>query len=141
MSTKPIALLAAVLTTATLASPPVLAAKAMLTDEAIAEISGAANNITFNGNFDSSASLTGGANGNIQISGYQWADEHTNDQSQYKGSNNQSGAYSQVQQNINGEANALFVGAVSQNVLISSGETIGGSQNVTGYAVVARGGF
>jgi hypothetical protein len=124
-----------------LLSEPVIAARAILSDEAIDEVAGAGNDYTFSGNSSATVSLAGGASGNVQIDGYQWSDDHSTDQSQNKGGNNQSGFDSQVQQNISGHANALFMGSVSQNVLISSGGAVGGSQNNTAYSVVASGGF
>ena len=141
MVIKPIAVVVAGMAVALLLSEPVFAARALLSDEAIDEVAGAGNDYTFSGNSSATVSLAGGANGNIQLEGYQWSDDHSNDQSQSKGGNNQSGSASQVQQNISGHANALFVGSVSQNVLISSGGAVGGSQNNTAYAVVASGGF
>ena len=126
---------------AILLSEPVIAAKALLSDEAIDEISGNANDYTFNGKLNATVSLAGGASANSQFDSYQWSDGHASDQSRNKGANNQSGAASQVQQNISGQANALFVGSASQNVLISKGGYVGGGQNNMAYAVVAGGGL
>ena len=141
MFAKPITLLVAGMAAAILWSAPVLAAKISLSDEAIAEISGNANEYTISGNSSATASLAGGANGNIQFVRYQWSDDHSNDQSQNKGANNQSGPTSQVQQSISGHANAIVVGSVSQNVLINSGGSVEGSQNTMAYAVAASGGL
>ena len=141
MITKPIAIVTAGMIAAILLSYPVFAAKTALSDEAIAVISGNANDYTISGNSSASVSMTGSANANIQIDKYQWSDNHTNDQSQNKGGNNVSGSASQVQQNVSGHANALVVGSVSQNVLISNGGSGGDNQNIIAYAVVVDGGF
>jgi hypothetical protein len=140
MIKKPIALVMVGITAAILTATPVFAAKITLSDEAIAEVFGNANDSSTGGNSNVTASLAGDANGNIQINGYQWNDNHTSDDSQNKDANNQSGASSQVQKNISAKANALFVGAASQNVLINSGP-VAGSQILTAYAVAANGGF
>lgn len=138
---KPFVLVMAGMAAAILLSTPVFAAKASLSDEAIDEVSGTANDFAFSGNSSTTASLASGASANIQFNGYQWSDEHTTDQSQNKGANNQSGSASQVQQNISGHANALVVGSVSQNVLINIGGSVEGSQNAVAYAAVVGGGF
>jgi hypothetical protein len=141
MITKSIALGVAGMAVAILLSAPVFAAKVPLNDEAIDKVYGNANDYTFSGDSNTTVSLAGGGSANVQFSGYQWSDVHTNDQSQDKGANNQSGSASQIQQNVNGQANALFVGSVSQNVLMNKGGAVGGSQNLMAYAAVARGGF
>jgi hypothetical protein len=141
MLMKPVVLVAAGVAAAVLLSAPVFAAKTPLSDEAMAEVSGHANDYTFNGNSNTTVSLAGGAGANVQFVGYQWSDNHASDQSQDKGANNQSGSASQVQQHVGGQANALFVGSVNQNVLINSEGSTSGNQNVTAYAVVAHGGF
>ena len=138
---KPIVFGVACMAVVILLSEPVFAEKAPLSDEAIDEISGNANDSTFNGNLSATVSLAGGASANSQFDSYQWSDEHTTDQSQNKGANDQSGSASQVQQNISGQANSLFVGSASQNVLINRGGSVGGSQNNMAYAVVAGGGL
>ncbi len=138
---KPIVLVVACMVAAILLSEPVFAAKSSLSDEAIDKVSGNGNDYTFNGNLNSTVSLASGASANSQFDTYQWSDDHATDQSRNKGANNQSGSASQVQQNISGQANALFVGSASQNVLISRGGYVGGSQNNMAYAVVAGGGL
>jgi len=141
MFKKPIVLAVAGMATAILISAPVFAAKTLLSDDAIATISGNSNNLTVSGNSTETVSLAGNGNANIQFNWYQWSDNHTNDQSQNKGGNNVSGSASQVQQNVSGHANALVVGSVSQNVLISNGGSGGDNQNIIAYAVVVDGGF
>lgn len=141
MIAKPIAIVTAGMIAVILLSEPVFAAKTALSDEAIAEISGNANNYTISGNSSVTVSVTGSANANIQIDKYQWSDDHSSDQNHDKNANNQSGSASQVQQNITSHANALFVGSVSQNVLISNGGSIGNSQNLMAYSTLADGGF
>jgi len=141
MIIKPIAVVVAGMAVAILLSEPVFAARALLSDEVLDEVAGRTNDFTFNGNSSTTVSLASSASGNIQFDGYQWSDDHSTDQSQNKNANNQSGSASQVQQNISGHTNALFVGSVSQNVLISGAGAVGTGQSNTAYAVVANGGF
>ena len=140
MITKSIALGVAGMAVAILLSAPVFAAKAPLSDEAIDKVYGGANDYTSNGDSNTTASLTAG-NANVQFNGYQWSDVHTGDQSRNLGANDQSGSASQVQQNVSGQANALFVGSASQNVLINREGPVAGSQSLMAYAAVVRGGI
>ena len=141
MITKRVTLIVTGMAAAIFFSVPVFAAKVLLSDAVLNEVTGNANRYSVNGNLDSTASIGDGAKTNIQITAYQWSDDHANDRSQDKGANDQSGATSQVQQHIGGQANALVVGAVSQNVLMNGGESVGGDQIVTAYAAVSEGGF
>ena len=141
MTTKPIVLVVAAMAVAILLSAPAFAAKASLSDEEIDAVSGNANNYTFSGDLSSTVSLAADANANIQFDWYQWTDVHVADDSNKKGANDQSGFASQVQQNIDGKANALIVGAAGQNVLNNSGGFVGGSQTNLSYAAFASGGF
>lgn len=129
MYSKPLSLIVAGLAAAILMSAPVFAAKVSLNDEAIAEVSGSANDTTFGGDSNATISAAGGASANSQL---------PSDQSQNYAASNQSGSDSRVQQNINGLNNALSVGAVSQNTVINSGGTVVGSLSVVGYALIAR---
>lgn len=141
MITRPIALVAASMAAAILLSAPVFAAKTSLSDEAIDEVFGNANNFTFSSDSSATLSLAGGASANIQFDWYQWTDVHASDNSIRKGANDQSGFASQVQQNIGGKANALIVGAAGQNVLNNSGGSVAGNQTNMSYAAFAGGGF
>ena len=93
---KPIVLVVVYMAAVILLSEPVFAAKASLSDEAIDDVSGNANDSAFNGNLSATVSLAGGTSANSQFDSYQWSDEHTTDQSQNKGANNQSGSASQA---------------------------------------------
>jgi len=140
MVTKSLALVA-VGTAAILLSTSVFATRAPISDEVMDGVYGNANAYSVSGGSASSVSLSGGANANVQYSGFQWADNHAGDSSVRKNANDQSGDASQVQQNLSGKANALVVGAVSQDVVSNSGGDIAGSQIATSYAVFTSGGF
>jgi hypothetical protein len=145
MKMKPIALAVAGLAAATLLSAPVFAAKTSLSDEAMDAVSGKDNTYTFSSDSTAVVSLASDASANIQFDWYQWQDFHTGDASTNKGANSQSGAASQVQQNISGEANALIWGSAGQNVLTnaegSGGVGVGNDQTNMSYGVFAGGGF
>ena len=145
MKMKPIALAVAGMAAATLLSAPVFAAKVSLSDEAIDAVAGKDNTYTFSSDNTSTVSLASDASANIQFDWYQWQDFHTNDTSQNKGANDQSGSASQVQQSISGEANALIWGSAGQNVLTnnegSGGVGVASSQVNMSYGVFAGGGF
>jgi hypothetical protein len=141
MVTTPHALVVAGLAAAIFASTTVFAAKTPLSDEVMDGVYAGANNFTFNGNANSSMSLSGGANANIQFNWYQWSDTHAADGGINNNANNQSGDASHVQQNLTAKTNALMVGAVAQNILSNSGGDVAGSQTVMSYAVFNGGGF
>ena len=138
MHTKPFPLIVAGMVAAIFMSAPVFAAKVPLSDDAIAEISGSANNTTFGGNSSATASSAGGANSNSLLAANSGPDVQTSDQNQNYAANNHSGSNSQVQQNIHGLNNALSVGAISQNAVVNSGGSVGDTMNVMGYAIIAR---
>ena len=145
MKMKPIALVVAGMAAATLLSAPVFAAKVSLSDKAIDEVSGKANDYTFSSDSTATVSLASDASANIQFDWYQWTDLHTADGSTNKGANDQSGSASQVQQNIAGQANALIWGSAGQNVLTNTegagGVGVGNDQTNMSYGVFAGGGF
>jgi len=141
MFTKQISLLTAGMAIAFLLSTSVYAAAISLGDDAMAEITGSANDTAFSNNPGVNVSLPGNSNSNGLLAGNLWSNDLTTENSQNFIASNQSGAASQVQQNINGLNNALTVGSVSQNAVVNSGGTIGGGLNVVGYAVVARSDF
>lgn len=145
MKMKPIALVVAGMAAATLLSSPVFAAKVSLTDKAIDEVAGKANDYTFSSDSNATVSLSSDASANIQFDWYQWTDLHTADASTNKGANDQSGSASQVQQNISGQANALIWGSAGQNVLVNTegtgGVGVGNDQSNMSYGVFAGGGF
>ena len=141
MKMKPIALAVAGMAAATLLSAPVFAAKVSLTDEAIDAVSGKDNSYSFASDNTAVVSLASDASANIQFDWYQWQDLHSTDQSGNKGANDQSGTSSLVQQNISGQANALIWGSAGQNVLVSTGASVGNDQANMSYGVFAGGGF
>ena len=141
MITKPIVLVVAGMAAAILMSTPVFAAKAPLSDEVMDGVYGNSNDYTVSGDTNSTMSLSGGASANIQFAWYQWSDTHAADGSINKNANDQSGDASQVQQNLTAKANALMVGAASQNILSNSGGDVAGSQTIMSYAVFTGGGF
>ena len=122
-------------------SIPAFAAKEPLSDELMADVYGNSNDFILSGNTSLTISLSGDTNSNIQIGKFQWSDKHAADQSLNKNANNQSGSDSQVQRDFSGQVNALFVGSVSQNVLLNTGGYIEGNQNVSSLAVASSGGF
>ena len=139
MFAKPIRLAMAGTAVALLLSTSTFAAKIPLSDGAIAEITGSANDTLFGEKSGTGVSSSG--NSSTLPASDPWANGLTTDHSQNFIATNQSGSDSQVQQNINGLNNALSVGSVSQNAIINSGGTIDGGLNVVGYAVVARSDF
>ena len=141
MFTKPIPLVMASMAMALLLSTSAFSAGIPLGDEAIAGISGSANDTSFSDNPGANVSLTDNSNSNGSPVSNIWSNDLTTNQSQNFIASNQSGAASQVQQNINGLNNALTVGSISQNAVVNSGGTIGAGVNVIGYAVVTRGNF
>ena len=142
MKMKPIALVVAGMAAATLLSAPVFAGKVSLSDSALDSVSGKDNNYyTFNSDSTATVSLASDASANIQFDWYQWTDNHSGDTSTNKGANDQSGSSSQVQQNVTGQANALIWGSAGQNVLVSTGASVGNDQANMSYGVFAGGGF
>jgi hypothetical protein len=145
MKMKPIALAVAGMAAATLLSAPVFAAKVSLSDEAIDAVAGKDNTYAFASDNTAVVSLAADASANIQFDWYQWQDYHTGDGSTNKGANDQSGSASQVQQSVQGSANALIWGSAGQNVLTnregSGGAGIASSQVNMSYGVFAGGGF
>jgi hypothetical protein len=145
MKMKPIALAVAGMAAAGLLSAPVFAAKVSLGDKALDAVSGK-NAYNFSSSNTATVSLASDASANIQFDWYQWEDNHSGDASYNKGANDQSGSASQVQQNIQGEANALIWGSAGQNVLnnvgsIGSAQGVASSQVNMSYGVFAGGGF
>ena len=122
-------------------SLPAFAAKEPLSDEFMANVYGNSNDFILSGNTTTTISLSGDTNSNIQIDKFQWSDKHAADQSLNKNANDQSGSDSQIQRDFSGQVNALFVGSVSQNVLLNTGGYIEGNQNVSSFAVASSGGF
>ena len=140
MFTKIPALIVAGMTAAILTTGSASAAKISVSDDIMASIYGSANDTTFNG--DTNATNSANNDGtNIQAAAQPHSDSTSNGQYQNFTASNQSGAGSQVQQNISGLNNALPVGSVSQNAVINTSGSVGGTMNVYGYALVARGDF
>jgi hypothetical protein len=113
---------------------PVTAEMALIGDSDLASISGKENSMGCAcGNPDV------GTDGNIQINAYTWQDNHSADQSDHKGANDQSGDNSQVQQTFVGQLNAITWGAYA--AITSTAVTIGGDQLGESWATLYLGGF
>ena len=139
MKMKPSVLLVAGMAAATMMSAPVFAAKIVLSDDALDAVYGEANSSIINGVSNSTISATN-AKGNIQIGSYQWDDNHSADSSLNKGANDQSGDFSQVQQNATTVANALAWGTVSQSITTNNA-AVGHDQKSESWAIMYIGGF
>ena len=141
MQFRTIGVIAATIILVIIPSLPTFAAKEPLNDEYMDDVYGNSNDFILSGNTSMTISLSGDTNSNIQIGKFQWSDKHVADQSLNKNANDQSGSDSQVQKDFNGQANALFVGSVSQSVLLNNGGNVNGSQKVSSIAVGSSSGF
>ena len=141
MQFRNIGFVAATIILVIIPSLPTFASKEPLSDGFMADVYGNSNDIILSGNASTTISLSGNTNSNIQIGKFQWSDKHVADQSLNKNANDQSGSDSQVQKDFNGQANALFVGSVSQSVLLNNGGNVNGSQKVSSIAVGSSSGF
>ncbi len=120
---------------------PVYAAKVTLEDAELSQVAGKDNTYVFGGQATSQVSNSGG-NANIAFGWFQWSDDHSADKSIGKGSNDESGVSSAVQQNVTASANNLAWGAIGQNVLTNAGKvTLTGPEVNMAYGVLAVGGF
>jgi hypothetical protein len=111
---------------ALLLAVPVWAEMAVVSDSDLGSVTGK-NNYLENGS------------ANIQIDIFSWTDDHTADQSDHKGANDQSGTSSTVQSDVHAAANVINWGAAAQNNLVS--DSIAGTQENMSYGVFAGGGF
>ena len=141
MQFRTIGVIAATIILVIIPSLPTFAAKEPLNDEYMDDVYGNSNDFILSGNTSMTISLSGDTNSNIQIGKFQWSDKHVADHSLNKNANDQSGSDSQVQKDFSGQVNALFVGSVSQNVLLNTGGYIEGNQNVSSFSVASSGGF
>jgi hypothetical protein len=119
---------------------PVYAAKQTIGDEALDGITGKADNVaTIQGNSTLTVGMSS-SNGSVQVGYYQWNDDHSADASDHKGANDQSGANSGVQQNVNSTVNTLLWGAGAQVSTVNTA-AIGESQDVESWGTMYLGGF
>ncbi|HKJ22914.1 MAG TPA: hypothetical protein VKA13_07480 [Gammaproteobacteria bacterium] len=119
---------------------PVYAAKQTMDDQSLAGITGkASNQATVSGNSSLNEFMNSAA-GTVQVGYYQWNDDHSADASDHKGANDQSGANSMVQQNINAVENTLAWGGASQAATVNTA-SIGGNQKQTSWWIMYLGGF
>ena len=141
MKTKKIASTAfATAVSLAMASPSILAGTVAVSDSQLDTITGT-NNLSTVGGSDSTAVNGFTASGNVQVGYFQWADDHTSDQSTNKGGNIQSGDESQVQQAATVDANGLAWGGMAQSITVNTGSTIGSSQNLESWWIMYIGGF
>lgn len=112
--TKMIAGLAGAAAGALLTMPVYAAGLKTLDDSSLAGITGKSNSVNFSGAGGTLSVTNSTSNGDIGIGFYQWSDDHTGDNSNHKGANDQGGATSHVQQNVAGNVNILLWGAGAQ---------------------------
>jgi len=84
--------------------------------------------------------LMNSSNGSIQVGSYQWNDNHSADASDHKGANDQSGAFSRVQQNVNSTINAIVWGSAAQVSTINTAP-VQGDQVTQAWSTMFLGGF
>ena len=124
-----------------MSSPSILAGPVAVSDSQLDAISGK-DNTSFVGASDSTSILGEvGVAGNVQVGYYQWEDDHSSDQSQNKGGNDQSGAESQVQQNVAVQANELAWGGASNSITVNTVSPIGHDQVAESWWIMYLGGF
>lgn len=124
----------------TFAATPTFAAKHIVDNVELDGISArASNQVTITGN-SFLKGLMNSSKGSIQIGSYQWSDDHSTDGSNHKGANDQSGAFSRVQQNITTSINALVWGAAAQVSTVNTAP-VRGDQTTQAWATMFLGGF
>jgi len=117
---------------------PVQAEMLSVADSDLAAITGKDNASTLTG----TSSLTqgvDGSNGNITVGYFQWNDDHSTDQSNHKGANDQSGAASAVQANVVSALNGITWGAYA--AVNTTAASIGNSFDSETWATLYVGGF
>ncbi len=121
---------------------PAYAAKVTLKDADLSQVAGRDNTYVFGGAATSQITNSGGAKANITFGWFQWSDDHSADKSLGKGSNDQSGTASAVQQNVSATINNLAWGSIGQSVVTNAGKvTLSGPEVNMAYGVLAVGGF
>jgi hypothetical protein len=125
-----------------LLASPAFAAKTTLDNADLSQISGQNNIYTFGSVADSSITNSQDASANISIGWFQWQDDHSNDLSDHKGSNDQSGSATAVQQHVTATVNSIAWGSLGQSAVVNSGKvTLSGPLINMAYGVFAAGGF
>lgn len=108
-----------------------------------AELSGitarATNQVAISGN-SFLKELMNSANGSIQVGSFQWNDNHSNDHSDHKGANDQSGAFSRVQQNVTASINSIVWGSAAQVSTVNTAP-VHGDQVTQAWSTMFLGGF
>lgn len=84
--------------------------------------------------------LMNSTNGSIQVGSFQWNDNHTGDQSDHKGANDQSGAFSRVQQDVSANINAIVWGSAAQVSTVNTAP-VKGDQVTQAWSTMFLGGF
>jgi len=124
----------------TFAATPAFAAKHLVNNVELDGISArASNQVAISGN-SFLKGLMNSSNGSIQVGSYQWSDDHSTDGSNHKGANDQSGAFSRVQQNVTTTINALVWGAAAQVSTVNTAP-VHGDQTTQAWATMFLGGF
>jgi hypothetical protein len=125
-----------------LLASPAFAAKTSLGDGDLNMVTGKDNTYTFGSVATSTITNSQDASANIAFGWYQWTDDHSGDLSDHKGSNNQDGSATAVQQNVSATVNGLVWGAMGQNQLTNGGTvSLTGPETNMAYGVFAGGGF
>jgi hypothetical protein len=129
---------------ALLVAMPAKAEMTAVGDSDLAGISGkagSANDYTFSSASTTNQANTGGSSSNIEFGWFQWNDDHAKDVSNHKGANDQSGAASQVQQNVTELQNGINWGAWGSLSYLSTSETSSSTVAQMAYAIMGVGGF
>ena len=108
-------------------------------DSDLIKISGKSNVVNVLGSDVQTQSATG--NGNVQVGSYQWIDDHSVDQSDHKGANDQSGDSSKVQQSVVSVGNQILWGSSATNSNISGAPSGTALQTTESVASLFIGGF
>jgi len=122
---------------------PVQAAMVSVSDSDLSGITGKdnTNEYLFSGATSTSLTANGDSSANIQFGWYQWTDNHSQETSDHKGANDQSGTDTTVQGNVVADVNVINWGAWSQLDWVSTSDTSSGTISQMAYGVAGIGGF
>lgn len=119
---------------------PAFAAKQIVDNTELQGISARATNQVSISGSSFLNELMNNTHGSIQVANFQWNDSHVADASNHKGANDQSGAFSQVQQNVTSTLNAIVWGASAQVSTVNTA-SVQGDQVNQAWATMFLGGF
>lgn len=125
---------------AILLAAPAYAARKTMDDQSLAGISGKGDNSATIGGSSSLNLFMGKDGGSVQVGFYQWNDNHSSDNSDHKGANDQSGNHSMVQEHIASVENTLAWGGASDAVTVNTAK-VGGDQVTQSWWTMYLGGF